>query len=789
MAKTKQDPVNLTPEELEWIGQDIVQREQKVTDVDDEEDDDEEDDDEGYYCTKRVKLVHNVVQQPAVTSTSSSSLSSSPSLSSSSSSSTSSTSSSSSSSSSSLLCNVTKKQNGLMGFGFKLKKNTSTNSPISSIGAHLLKKTSSSDSDIFKSLNTSVRVENPNEISEENPLPITLRTGEAGETEVPERSNLARKRKQEKRKALPMDITPTKPKGMYRRIYIKIYFIVYDLITLTYFASKTNSGGTYAQAKSRLDENPNIFKLHPVTSGEANVEKRYELHCFFCFNTIGCQKHVVASHLKTERHKAGVIKHAEEARQRKRLRDSFGTSGFQERGQGTVPDEVLEFRVSVLRSLMVAGIPLNKLGPLRPLYERLSGYKLTDRSHLSNFIDILYEDEINLIRNEIKGRKVVVIFDGTTTVGEIFAVIFRWVDENLIIRHRLVSVGVYKSSMNNLQLIDAITRVVQIRYQIDVEDVIGWMRDRASVNTAAIASLLRMYENSHDLECLSHTISHCGDKMLGSTQYAKKLMGSLTNLLSGSNRAFNVWREVTGTTWKKPSNSRWWAKQNCIEDVLNKFPNVVRFVQTARDGGRCNRGANLEFLEPFMDNVETREGALLDLTVMQSVGRPLYQVTYILEGDGPLMFIAQGMFDFLTAEFERSVPHLEFHGVPEAIDKFAEVVFQIYGDEDYAETGFAGARQRVCQYVSNIVAPVVDYYYDVVLSKLNAMHALSSAGCLINPCYVKRMRPGRETFREKFLALGVFSEAKIEQVLGEVNHFNNLVTTMELYLGLACAPH
>jgi hypothetical protein len=84
---------------------------------------------------------------------------------------------------------------------------------------------------------------------------------------------------------------------------------------------------------------------------------------------------------------------------------------------------------------------------------------------------------------------------------------------------------------------------------------------------------------------------------------------------------------------------------------------------------------------------------------------------------------------------------------------------------------------------------VVDYYYDVVLSKLNAMHALSSAGCLINPCYVKRMRPGRETFREKFLALGVFSEAKIEQVLGEVNHFNNLVTTMELYLGLACAPH
>lgn len=173
-------------------------------------------------------------------------------------------------------------------------------------------------------------------------------------------------------------------------------------------------------------------------------------------------------------------------------------------------------------------------------------------------------------------------------------------DESLIIYHRLVTVGVYKTRFNNVQLVDAILRTVQARYQLDVGDVVGWMHDRASVNTAAIEALLLTYVGSHDLECLSHTICHCGDKMLGCTAFAKTLMAALTNIMSSSNRTSNYWREVTGATWKQPSNVRWWAKWHLYVEVWNKYRQAVQFVQTARVEGNCVKGNSLNLFEPFM---------------------------------------------------------------------------------------------------------------------------------------------------------------------------------------------
>jgi hypothetical protein len=55
------------------------------------------------------------------------------------------------------------------------------------------------------------------------------------------------------------------------------------------------------------------------------------------------------------------------------------------------------------------------------------------------------------------------------------------------------------------------------------------------------------------------------------------------------------------------------------------------------------------------------------------------------------------------------------------------------------------------------------------MGKLDVMHVLAKAGCLLNPCHVKRIRPGRESFQENFMALQVFTDIEIEQILQELD--------------------
>ena len=82
----------------------------------------------------------------------------------------------------------------------------------------------------------------------------------------------------------------------------------------------------------------------------------------------------------------------------------------------------------VVKSFMKVGIPLGKLDDLRDIFEE-KALRLADARHMVDFIPFILKEEQETIREEMKDKLVSVIYDGTTRLGEVSAIILRFVDD------------------------------------------------------------------------------------------------------------------------------------------------------------------------------------------------------------------------------------------------------------------------------------------------------------------------------------------------------------------------
>ena len=108
------------------------------------------------------------------------------------------------------------------------------------------------------------------------------------------------------------------------------------------------------------------------------------------------------------------------------------------------------YRVKVVRSFMKAGVPLNKIDCFRELLEE-KAFSLTSSRHLSDFIDVIAKDERKKVKEEIEGRDVSIIFNGTTHVAEALNIILRFVTEWKV-NQRLIRLLLVTKPMNGEEL-------------------------------------------------------------------------------------------------------------------------------------------------------------------------------------------------------------------------------------------------------------------------------------------------------------------------------------------------
>lgn len=97
-----------------------------------------------------------------------------------------------------------------------------------------------------------------------------------------------------------------------------------------------------------------------------------------------------------------------------------------------------------------------------------------------------------MIREEIKGKFVSVIFDGTSRLGEVLAVVLRYV-EDYEIKQRLVRLETLTKSMTGEEVARELISVLSASFGIKSDLLIAALRDGTSVNNVAMTVLKVVY--------------------------------------------------------------------------------------------------------------------------------------------------------------------------------------------------------------------------------------------------------------------------------------------------------
>ena len=206
-----------------------------------------------------------------------------------------------------------------------------------------------------------------------------------------------------------------------------------------------------------------------------------KLFCNPCREEIGTKLSVIRLHVKSKKHVSGK----EHVKQRK-VRDIDIAEVLKPYNENehlvgeTLSATSQVYRIKVVRTFLKAGVPLNKLDQFRPLLEE-NGTRLAGRMTMSDFIPFIHQQEVKTTEDEIAGRYISIIFDGTTRMGEAVGIVVQYVDDDWHVQQRLIRLQLLAKSLCAEELAREIISTLQVHYKVASESLLGAMHDRAPV--------------------------------------------------------------------------------------------------------------------------------------------------------------------------------------------------------------------------------------------------------------------------------------------------------------------
>ena len=354
-----------------------------------------------------------------------------------------------------------------------------------------------------------------------------------------------------------------------------------------------------------------------------------KLFCRCCKVQLPLIKSSITHHLKTEKHKVNheqwLSKNGEDSEIKEYLTEYF--EQHKDEAHGTLDADLLLYRYRTVESCMAKGIPIEKIDGLRPLLER-AGKSLTDSSHLRTFIPKIEERELAKLRVEHENEFVAIIFDGTTRLGEAINVCTRFCPADFsAIFKRLVAFKTVAKHMDGAGLFKLLSIIIAKQLQISYDQVVCGGCDSCSTNGVARRSLKTLCTGMSSFLCVSHTLHHTGEHMGLDT--VEEFLTPLLLLISHSETAKSLWKQLTGTAMVAYSTIRWWSRWEVMKMLGTYFHHLSEFIDTL-----IERGIGDATTRQLKHVYTTKTVALqLELAAAMDV-EILCTTTYKMEGDG-----------------------------------------------------------------------------------------------------------------------------------------------------------
>lgn len=196
--------------------------------------------------------------------------------------------------------------------------------------------------------------------------------------------------------------------------------------------------------------------------------------------------------------------------------------------------------------------------------------------HLAQLTDFLLSTEKEELRAKVQGERVFLIFDGTSRLGEAFALVVRWMNDQFELNERLLSFRTLKSSLNADQLVMHLTSTI-VGGGIQLDNVIGFARDGVAVNGKAMRQMQQgMQVPIVDIRCLAHFLDLVGDRYDG--DLAEEFMKAWRQA-TARDKAKSLFAFLVSTSVVASSDVRWWTSWEQVKQVCVLFPVVERFIR------------------------------------------------------------------------------------------------------------------------------------------------------------------------------------------------------------------
>ena len=497
---------------------------------------------------------------------------------------------------------------------------------------------------------------------------------------------------------------------------------------------KRKSRGAVDLKKIKPEQRVRDYPSEPLTVSNG------KLFCRGCREELCLKSSSIKNHLKSNKHQEGKVKLSKKEAREKDIAEALVQYNSDNHLRGeTLPQSQQVYRVKVVKTFLQAGVPLSKLNIFRDLLEE-NGYRLSDRRFMFDLIPFILKEE--KLKEELKGKHLGVVFDGTTRLGEAIAIIVHFVSESWTIEQRLIRIQLLSKNMSGEEIARELVLVLSTNYGISPDHLIASMRDRASANNVAMRTMAIVYPKVLDVGCFSHTLDRVGEHF--KTPTLSEFCTSWISLFSHSPNAKLLWREQTGRAIVSYSATRWWSKWEVYNQMLLQFADIQSFLEK-NDIGKATRKKLISLLQDSQKLVVLK----IELATIVDWGEPFVKATYNLEGDGPLAFTCFDIVQSVTAAIHvANTPNVN------------AVVRSL--------TSSPAVNQQLTAYARACVQPGLDYFEQQLQTSLKAPLSAFKAARMFSPSKVTSLNPSASEL-DSLLAFPFFSATSdLEGLKGEL---------------------